>query len=244
VGTTSHYTVGVWVGNASGEGRPGLTGATMAAPLLFGLFNGLPTSAWFERPAYALRQVETCANDGYLAAGDCATERTWVPGDSHFDVLSPHNLRVHLDQRGSVRVHGDCESPFNMRHESWFLLPPAQEYYYRRAHAEYRVLPPLREDCQAAGSSAPALAVLYPDANARVLIPRELDGQRGRTVLEAVARRREATLYWHLDGQYLGQTHTFHQQALDIDAGEHILTVVDDQGERVARRFQVLATRD
>jgi penicillin-binding protein 1C len=131
-----------------------------------------------------------------------------------------------------------------MRHESWFLLPPAQEYYYRRAHAEYRVLPPLREDCQAAGSSAPALAVLYPDANARVLIPRELDGQRGRTVLEAVARRREATLYWHLDGQYLGQTHTFHQQALDIDAGEHILTVVDDQGERVARRFQVLATRD
>jgi hypothetical protein len=31
---------------------------------------------------------------------------------------------------------------------------------------------------------------------------------------------------------------------LDIDAGEHILTVVDDQGERVARRFQVLATHD
>ncbi len=39
VGSTSRHTVGVWVGNASGEGRPGLTGSTMAAPLMFGLFN-------------------------------------------------------------------------------------------------------------------------------------------------------------------------------------------------------------
>ena len=71
VGTTSRYTVGVWVGNASGEGRPGLTGSTMAAPLMFGLFNGLPASAWFDRPAYALRAIEVCENDGYLATADC-----------------------------------------------------------------------------------------------------------------------------------------------------------------------------
>ena len=75
-----------------------------------------------------------------------------------------------------------------------------------------------------------------------MLIPRELDGSRGRTVFEAVHRRREATIYWHLDDRYLGETHTFHQQSLDIDPGEHILTLVDDEGERVARRFQVLAT--
>jgi penicillin-binding protein 1C len=84
--------------------------------------------------------------------------------------------------------------------------------------------------------------VLYPEANARVLIPTELDGKQGRAVFEAVASRSEATLYWHLDGRYLGETHTFHQQALDIEPGEHILTLVDDTGERVARRFQVLAT--
>jgi penicillin-binding protein 1C len=34
VGNSSRHTVAVWVGNASGEGRPGLTGSTMAAPLL------------------------------------------------------------------------------------------------------------------------------------------------------------------------------------------------------------------
>ncbi len=244
IGSTSHYTVGVWVGNASGEGRPGLTGSTMAAPLMFGLFNGLPESPWFDRPTYALRSIDTCIDDGYLRTADCDTERTWIPRNSHFDLLSPHNLRVHLDASGSFRVDSDCESPFAMQHATWFVLPPAQEYYYRRSHAEYRTLPNARPDC--AGARDPgknALALLYPDADARVLIPQELDGHRGRTVFEAVARRRDATIYWHLDGQYLGETHTFHQQSLDIEPGEHILTLVDDTGDRIARKFQVLATR-
>jgi penicillin-binding protein 1C len=239
IGTTSRYTIGVWVGNATGEGRPGLTGSAMAAPLMFALFNGLPASAWFERPNYALRAVDVCSDDGYLATPECTTERTWIPRSSHFGVLSPHNLRVHLDADGN-RVDSDCESPGHMTHAGWFVLPPAQEYYYRRAHAEYRPLPRMRADCQTVSTT---LAVLYPDANARVLIPRELDGSRGRTVFEAVSRRRDATIYWHLDGQYLGETHTFHQQSLDMDPGEHILTLVDDAGERVARRFQVVATR-
>ncbi len=242
VGSTSRHTVGVWVGNASGEGRPGLTGSAMAAPLMFALFNGLPASPWFDMPAHALRGVDVCANDGFLANGDCDTERAWIPRDSHFDALSPHNLRVHLEGSRQFRVNGDCESPSAMVHAPWFVLPPAEEFYFRRSHGEYLPLPPMRADCQASGRSS--LALLYPDANARVLIPRELDGVRGRTVFEAVSSRRDARLYWHIDGRYLGETHTFHQQSLDIEAGEHILTVVDDQGERIARRFQVLATHD
>jgi penicillin-binding protein 1C len=235
----------VWVGNASGEGRPSLTGSSMAAPLMFGLFNDLPESPWFDRPTYALRAVDTCANDGYLRNADCATERAWVPRSSHFDQLSPHNVRAHLDPTATFRVDSECESPFAMRHVTWFVLPPAQEYYYRRAHTDYRSLPDPRPDCGAArdpGKSA--LALLYPDANSHVLIPRELDGRAGRTVFEAVARRGNATIYWHLDGQYLGETHTFHQQSLDIAPGEHILTLVDDSGDRIARKFQVLATND
>jgi penicillin-binding protein 1C len=244
VGNTSRYTVGVWVGNASGEGRPGLTGSAMAAPLMFGLFNSLPASDWFDMPVHALKRIVTCENDGFLANGSCVEERNWVPRDSHFDALSPHNLRVSLAHDGKQRVDSDCESPGRMVLASWFVLPPAEEFYYRRVHTEYRALPALRADCGTARTSGrPALALLYPEPNARVLIPRELDGQRGRTVFEAVHRRRDATLYWHLDDRYLGETHTFHQQSLDIDPGEHILTVVDDEGERVARRFQVIATR-
>ena len=244
VGTTSRHTIGVWVGNATGEGRPGLTGSTMAAPLLFALFNNLPSTRWLDAPTHALKQIDVCANDGYLATERCNADRIPIPKDSHFAQLSPHNLRVHLDANNQ-RVDGSCESPSRMIHTNWFVLPPAEEYWYRRGHAEYRPLPVLRADCQGQGKgSTPALALIYPDKNASVLIPDELDGTRGRTVFEAVHRRRDARIYWHLDDRYLGETHTFHRQSLDMDPGEHILTLVDDEGERVARRFQVLATRN
>jgi penicillin-binding protein 1C len=241
VGSSGRHTVGVWIGNATGEGRPGLTGSSMAAPLMFALFNGLPVSRWLEQPTHALKRIEVCANDGYLAVEGCATEVLWVPRDSRFDALSPHNPRINLDASATFRVDSDCESPGRMQRTNWFLLPPAEEFYFRRTHAAYRPMPPVRADCMTRDGRA-ALALLYPDVNGRVLIPAELDGSRGRTVFEAVHRRREARIYWHLDDRYLGETHTFHQQALDIAPGEHILTLVDDEGERVARRFQVLAS--
>ena len=44
VGVTPRYTVGVWVGNATGEGKPGLVGAQTAGPVLFDIFSYLPSS--------------------------------------------------------------------------------------------------------------------------------------------------------------------------------------------------------
>ena len=38
VGVTPRYAVGVWVGNATGEGKPGLVGAQTAGPVLFDIF--------------------------------------------------------------------------------------------------------------------------------------------------------------------------------------------------------------
>ena len=82
---------------------------------------------------------------------------------------------------------------------------------------------------------------LYPNAAQRIYIPMELDGARGRTVFEAVHRDRDARLYWHLDGAFLGTTQTFHQLALDIPPGPHMVTIVDTAGNRLSRSFEVLA---
>jgi len=68
----------------------------------------------------------------------------------------------------------------------------------------------------------------------------DLAGKKSRTIFEAVHRNRDATLYWHLDNEERGSTRVFHQQALDIHPGYHRLTVVDDQGNRLARSFEVL----
>lgn len=240
IGSTSKYTVGVWVGNASGEGRPGLTGGTTAAPILFDLFNRLGSADWFPPPRAHMKQVEVCRNDGYLANGACETETQWAPRDSHFDRVSPYNRLVHLDPSRAWQVHGRCESVSRMRHRGWFVLPPGQEFYYRRHHADYRPLPPVRKDCQAVAAGRGPIDFLYPNAGTRLYIPMDLAERKGRTVFEAVHRDHKATLFWHLDDRYLGTTTIFHQQALDITPGPHVVTVVDQDGNRLSRRFEVL----
>jgi penicillin-binding protein 1C len=240
VGDTSRYTVGVWVGNADGEGRPGLTGATAAAPLMFALFDGLSTSEWFVEPSLLMRAVEVCRNDGYLANGSCESELQRVPAASRFDRLSPFNQRVHLSADGRHRVDASCEAVDSMRHADWFVLPPAAEFYFRRQHAHYRTLPGYRQDCAGATSQSP-MDFLYPSLSTRLYIPIDFGSQKGRVVFAAAHRKPGATLHWHLDDRYLGATSTYHEQALDIAPGEHVITIVDAEGARLSRRFEVLA---
>lgn len=243
IGSDRRYTVAVWVGNADGEGRPGLSGLSGAAPILFDLFNRLETSNWFERPAQGMKKIRVCADDGFLSDGRCESIEQWVPEQSHFARISPNHVDVHLDKTQSWRVHGDCESVHAMVHKSWFILPPAQAYYYRRGHANYRALPPLRRDCRQRAGAMPErspIALIYPPPATRLYIPIDLNAKRGRTVFDAAHNDANALLYWHLDEHYLGSTRGFHQMALDIGAGRHRITLVDEAGNRLTRVFEVL----
>jgi penicillin-binding protein 1C len=241
IGTSSRYTVGVWVGNASGEGRPGLTGASAAAPIMFDMFRHLPSEHWIAPPRWALKQVQVCKNDGYLVNGECDSVSQRVPRAAHPQQRSPHNLLVHLDA-AQLRVDSSCERVINMTHSSWFVLPPAQEYFYRRAHSGYRPLPEVRSDCRSTLTAErnSTIDFLYPNAETRVYIPLDFGAQRGRVVFEAVHRDSDAILHWHLDQQYAGSTQLFHQREFDISPGMHTLTVVDQHGESRTRRFEVL----
>ncbi len=243
IGNTAHYTVGVWIGNATGEGRPGLTGYLTAAPLLFEIVNRLEDRDWFVQPTRLMRRVTSCRDDGYLADGLCDTEEQWMPIESHFEKVSPYHVRIHLDPAGAWRVDGSCQSVTQMQHRGWFVLPPAQEHYYRRSHPEYRTLPPWRADCRAAldqGRLDP-IELLYPTEGARIYIPIELDGSVGGVVFEAVHRDTDGILYWHLDDSYLATTRTFHTRTLQIAPGHHTLTLVDEAGNRLERHFEVLS---
>jgi penicillin-binding protein 1C len=241
IGVDGAHAVGVWTGNASGEGSAELTGTGAAAPILFELFRRLEAGAWFARPEWDLTRTAVCADDGRLPAGDCAVETVWAPAGVAFETASPHHRLVHLDSSARWRVHQGCESVSNMRHEGRFVLPPAQELYYKRLHAEYKPLPPWRPDCRGPETEGESpIAWVYPHAKTKVYIPTELDGTQGRTVFEAAHADASAELHWHLDGGYLGSTRTLHQRALDALPGRHTVTVVDDWGNQATRAFEVL----
>ena len=239
IGTTPGYLVGVWVGNADGEGRPGLTGVQVAAPLMFDVFGLLPSSGWFETPYEEMTEIEICVRSGFRAGPDCdETEIRMVPQAGELVGACPYHRIVHLDRTEQFRVNSDCYETGEMVNASWFVLPPVMEWFYRRKDPRYRVLPPFLPGC--AGGNEMPMELIYPKETRQVFIPRGLDGQLSRVVFEAAHREAGATIYWHLDDRYLGETSLIHQMEFLAPEGMHTLTLVDSHGNILEKRFEVV----
>ena len=80
---------------------------------------------------------------------------------------------------------------------------------------------------------------LYPESGSILSLPRQLDGSLGGAVFQVVHRDADATLYWHLDDEYLGETRLIHQMKLRPAPGKHAVTVVDGDGNTVSVGFTV-----
>ncbi|MDR2049519.1 MAG: penicillin-binding protein 1C [Treponema sp.] len=247
VGTRPDRTAGVWIGNATGEGRAELISTTTSAPVLFELFSAVDSRnredpGWFPQPASDLDSVDVCAYSGFPAGPDCARVKTaLVPRGAPRPKSCPYCRTVALNETGSARVVVGPETSGRTKLEKWFVLPPAEEWYYRRWNLDYKPLPPL-EGGQSGGISS--IALFNPEENGAVYVPRELDGREGRIVFQAASRERNGKIYWHLDDLYLGMTEVFHEMEARPAPGRHSLTLVDEAGNTLRRDFEVLGSAD
>lgn len=244
VGVTPVYTVGIWVGNASGEGRPELKSITTAAPILFDIFSLLPRADWPSRPEADLRQITVCADSGYAAGPDCErTKRSWKPADSSDGLPCPYCRSVSLTPDGKFQATAEDLSGkwsgYLPTVSKRFILPPVIEYWYMRHALSYRTLPPWIAG-HAGDSDRSGLTIVFPESGARIFIPVEIDGRNGALILQAAHRNKNETLYWDIDGEYLGETRNYHQLPVRPRPGQHVLTVTDSRGNRATRSFEIL----
>lgn len=244
VGVTPQYAVGVWVGNADGEGRPGLTGTEAAAPILFDIFSQLKGNAWFTKPPLPeMDQAIVCSKSGQRFGEFCENADTVLISKSgQSSGVCAFHKKIHLTADKKFRVHSECESLNKVVHQNWFVLPPVQEYYFKSKNITYKTLPPFRADCQPVMAVA-GMELIYPKIGAKIFIPRDLDGKPGSTVFELAHRNPSTTVYWHLDGEFIGETKKIHTLALNPAEGKHLLTIVDETGETLERSFEIISKR-
>ena len=207
VGMTPAYTIGVWAGNAQGQGVPGLVGARTAGPVLFDILNLLPASdEWFSLPGSGV-WADVCEDSGHLAGPACPSVPAQLPEKGLDSEPCPY--------------HGSGE----------FVLPPAQEWYYRQNHPEYT------------GAAKPVsnpVQFIYPQNGAVLSLPRQLSGTVEGLVFRVAHHEQNATLWWHLDDKYIGETRFRHEMLLAPEPGTHVLTVVDQAGSSAYVRFTVV----
>ena len=225
VGVTPDFAVGVWAGNAQGQGVPGLTGARTAGPVMFDVFNMLPSkeydreysrNGWFKEPVFGdYVLAEVCKESGHLKGPDC----------ERIDTLPL--------PRKSVRS-ASCPYHRAVGGEVMFVLPPSMEWYYRQHHPEYS---PIIRKGRAATEAV--MEFIYPENGAVIYIPRQLDGTIRGVTFNLAHRDPSTTIYWHLDNEYVGQTRMIHQMTLIPEVGKHTVTAVDESGNTLSACFTI-----
>jgi penicillin-binding protein 1C len=244
IGTTPSEVIAVWSGNADGEGRPGLTGITASAPTLFDIIRTRPHTEWFNQPGEEMTVVKLCSQSGMRAGPYCTDTRDeWIPVKGLKSNACPYHTMVHLDRTEKYRVNMSCVNPGEIVNKPWFILPPAMEYYYKQRNPAYQTLPPYKSGCND-DREVSAMEFIYPPPDAKIFIPRGFTGELTEMLPEIAHRRRGAIAYWHLDNNYLGMTQGIHQISLRASEGDHILTVTDDEGFTVSRRFSIVSSSE
>ena len=224
VGVTPEYAVGVWVGNAEGQGAPGLVGARTAGPVMFDIFNMLPSKelndkyaadGWFLEPVYGdYIKAEVCPLSGHLAGPGCESSNLlMLPRKAMKSEPCPYHKIV-----DGMKT---------------FILPPSMEWYYRQNHPEYAPYSP--EDSE----NYALMEFIYPEGGSTIYIPRQLDGSIAGITFNLAHRLPSAKIFWHLDNEYVGQTQFIHQLSLTPAPGRHTVTVVDDKGNSLSVGFTI-----
>ncbi len=238
IGVTPEFTVGVWVGNASGEGRPGIIGGSAAAPVMFELYRHLPATTWFDIPYDDMQQTAICKESGYKASQQCSTIDSVYTSTVEYDLpVCPYHKLVHLSQNKKFQVNADCYPIQDMQHQSWFVLPPVMAWYYQSKNPLYKPLPPFMPGC---AQEQKVIEIIYPQPYARLYVPREMDGSLGRIICKATHYKTSARLFWHLNNTYLGETFHIHQMEISPEKGKHNLIITDEDGNSINRPFTSL----
>lgn len=243
VGVTPQYAVAVWVGNADGEGRPGIIGVKAAAPVMFDVFDRLSLTKRFRQPKTGWTEVKTCKESGYLLSPNCSHYvRQVVPKSGNNAEVCPFHKKINLDKSGTFRVNNECYPVDEMVSKSWFVLPTIQAYYYAKVHPYYKSLPPYLENCNASVSERP-FDFIYPKNFTKIFLPVDFSGEKQPVVFEIAYSKSEKKLFWHLDGKFIGTTQTIHKMPLIPEPGKHTIVISDTEGNRIEKSFTIVEGR-
>lgn len=211
IGVTPRFVVGVWVGNASGEGKSGIIGAQTAAPVMFDLFNMLPKSNWFSAPKNQFIEAEICHQSGHLRGRFCDKIDTLLilPSGEKSAVCPYHNQYF---DNATGETH------------SVFTLPPAWEKYYKRKN--------LKSNIDFNNLKSPMQFIYPTEKITHLTLPKQLDGREGEITLELAHIQPQTAVFWHIDDDFFTQTNDLHKVTTRLAVGKHNITVVDQQGNR------------
>ncbi|WP_303312560.1 penicillin-binding protein 1C [Hymenobacter sp. BT730] len=231
IGYNKQYTIGVWVGNFSGQGSPALTGADVATPLLFDLFNAVAYNSpndWFVPPA-ALDFRLVCAESGLVPGENCPNQVIdyFLPNVSSGQRCQ-HQREVLLSADGSFTYCRACAPAAGFRRELFPNLLPEIASYKEAQGIPYRRLPVHNPQCQLVqGSTERAPSITSPAANTEYVLNRH---EKQQLLLSCTTDNEVRQVYWYVNDQFLRAAAATERVFFQPPPGLLKISCADDHG--------------
>lgn len=133
-------------------------------------------------------------------------------------------------------VYRECANS-DFHDTTWFQLDSIAAYFFRKKNVGYLRMPPLSESC-ASNDKSDQVAIICPAPNSEIMVLIGLDGDAKRVQLQAVSGN-DSELFWHLDEMFLCTTKSRHDATIHIPKGNHVLIVLDQNGNVSKCSFKV-----
>jgi penicillin-binding protein 1C len=241
IGYNPRYTVGVWVGNFSGESSPYLVGAEAAAPVLFDIFeslSGRDDAGWFERPAGISRRL-VCETSGKLPGELCGATVTemYIPGISPARQCDIHR-EIMVDQVTGYRLCRFCVAGKSISRKTVEDWPPRVMTWLLQS-GRLSPIPEHNPDCSGT-SSGDRPVIISPNQEISYVIRDHLPLSQQSILLDASVASGTKDVYWFVDGVLYGTAKTGEKLFLIPEKGTHKLTCSDDRGRSTSININIL----
>jgi penicillin-binding protein 1C len=229
IGYNKKFTVGVWVGNFSGAGVPDLSGATIATPLLFKIFNTIDYDSdqeWFSQPMDCeLRTV--CSETGLTPADHC----TNIVSDYFIPLISPvtpcNNVQeVMVSEDEHYAYCKTCAPDAGYKKKTYKLISAEMQSYYSQRNIAYQHIPMHNPACEKIFKEGVPV-ITFPVGGSEYLInkkdpePLQLTCQTGNDVQQ---------VYWYINNKFYKSSEAKAKQFFVPDEGPVKISCTDDKG--------------
>jgi len=229
IGYNKNYTVGIWTGNFSGLGAADLSGANIATPLLFKIFNTIDYNSdesWFGQPGDCeIRKV--CSETGLLPGNHC----TSLAMDYFIPLVSStmtcnNRQEMMVSQDEKISYCRSCAPEAGYKKKWYRIIEPEMQAYFAESATSYEKIPAHNPYCELIfKGNAPAITA--PANGAEYLISKKSPEPLQLTCKTA---NDVSKVYWYINDRFYKSTAAGEKQFFIPEEGNVKISCTDDKG--------------
>jgi penicillin-binding protein 1C len=241
IGYNPTYTIGVWVGNFSGESSPDIVGADAAAPLLFEVFKAIGPnkgSQWFSRP-FNIESRIICSVSGMPPNPSCPSliEEQYIYGVAPVATCNIHK-EILIDSISGNRLCRYCEVGKKVVSKTIEDWPPKIATWLAKSGHSIAAVPEHNPFCTGTYLGDRPV-IISPNEDAIYIIRQHIPLNQQCIPLEASVASGTNHIYWFVDGDLFGQSAVGGRVFYTPAAGTHKLVCADNEGRSSSVTFKI-----